>query len=315
LENKVIVTERLDEKSAKRCNCLLIRYELQDDDHVDNVLDTSLELTLAVNDIAKRRVVKFLGVIFHIGDDHRHKRPVIEDFVAALQDSHLPGIPATFVFLVGSRKNVSFNFNGNGRRWWHCVNSHAELEANRFNKFVQILERQFSRCPAYTTNGVVKLLIGAALPSLFADGEFQCLLHRAFDDNDEFLPLFLTCAQISTVRIVQTRLGYDVDGIRAPIWCLVINDSNVPDDINAICELVYPGNAYKLTLKECVRTIELSSLSTVAIHSVSLMRNATIVCWKRVVYILPRRKDPNETSRSSCSFMKAFLDGFSSCRR
>jgi len=314
LEKNIIVRERLDEKRAQRCNCLLIQYRWQDDDDVDELVDASLELAVAVNHVAKQSVVDFLGVIFRFvdGDDGRRKRSVVEGFVSILENSQLPVVPTTFVFCVGSQKNISLNFNGNGRRWWHCVRVATEfVPPNRSSNLVRTLDRLFSSCPAHTTGAVAKLLISVALPSFFGDVEFQCLLHRTREDNDDFLPLFLTCAQTATVLIAQSPLGYDVEGNLAPIWCVLI-EANASRELSAILETIHPPNTYNFDPKDSVRTVDLASLSTVAIRCLSLAQNR-IVCWKGFVYVLPH--DKNESSSSStCGLENAFFEGLSSPR-
>ena len=309
LKRNIISKERLDEQHAQNCNCLLIQYDWKGNDDVDRLLDGSLELVYVINDIAKRRTaVDFLGVIFDFAEeDCQRKRAVVEEFVSVLEGSHLSGIPPTFVFCIGSKKSISFKFNGHGRRWWYSIaNKHiTSFQAKRCSNFTRTLEKQLSPCPANTACGVMKLLICVALPSYFSDAKFQCLLHRTTDDD--YLPLFLACAQPSTVRIIQSVLGWDVEGYCAPIWCTLV-EADSSRDLKDVLKAIDPGCTRGCDLCNCSKRINLTSLSNVVLRSLSLNRDR-IVCWKGFLHTLSR-DECTLNSSSICQFEKAFKDGF-----
>ena len=316
LRENIIISEQLDTRIARECKCLLIQCKLQEDDDVDNLLDLSLELSFAINDMAKRNdVVAFLGIILQV--ENANKKKTIDEYVSILHNSTFPGIPTTFLFFVGCPKNTRFNCTGNGRRWWcqsHTSKSISKQEHQKLLTFTKILENNFERCPAYTASAVVKLLISVALPTFFDDEKFHCLLQRTFDDeDDDLLLLFLTCAQIATIRVMQSKLGYDFEGNRAPMRCIRI-DAEISSDLCKILKALQSScickNITDIHLKHYIDKIDLTSLSTIAIHSLALKSSKfNIVCWKKWLYILPLE---TEASATFDLLQRSFFEGFSS---
>lgn len=316
LREKIIISEQLDTNIARKCKCLLIQCKLRNDDDVDILLDLSLELSFAINDMAKTNdVVSFLGIILQVDD--AEKKKIVDEYVSILKNSTFPGIPTTFLFFAGCPKNTMFNCTGNGRRWWYhsyTSKSISKKEHQNLLTFIRTLEHNFERCPANTTSAVVKLLTSVALPTFFGDEEYQCLLHRTFSrEVDDLLLLFFICAQISTVRVLRSKLGYDIEGNRTPMLCIRI-DVEISYDLCKIMKVLQPTskNITDVDLKHFVDKVDLTSLSTVSIHSLVLKSSQfKCFCWNKWLYILPLE---TAALTSYDLLQRAFFEGFLSWR-
>lgn len=304
LDEGVIVVERLDVENAKLCDCLLIQYCLDDDCDVNELIHLSIELPFAINDIAQKDVVQFVGVIIKfkacvIND-------TIDDFVTTVKETRLPGIPTIFLFFVGSPKYISFRCNGNGRRWWHCVRAKSMM-SKRVSSFVKIIETKFQTCPSRSTCGIVKILTSVALTYFFSSDKYQCILYTAVQDQGDFLPLYFACAQNVTVRILLEKPKYDVDGNRMDVSCLlIVAETNV--NFKRLRSVVFESSVMP-DFKSAIKRVSLSSLTTVSLRTLLLAAiRDRIICWKKFVYILPKESHIGDSS--SDVFQQSALEGF-----
>ncbi len=264
----VIADTLVDESSAATFQYVLADLCLDDYEDADSLLDASLRLTLAINDLTGKATVKMLVVLLRLAACNRPR--ILDRYVEALRESHLPVLPNVCVFFTCGKLPV-------GKPWWVCVR-----KGENASRFLKTLESRFPGRPVDNADVTLRIVLSSILPELRAENDELRLLLEPYRWSDELLA-FLTSLE-------NTRVFTHLAGYEGPIPCREIR----ADLVRGFGDL--PGDGKVDLASTSVDVRNASSLTSTYLRTLVLRESRHYgVHWKGHLYVVPKKNLNEDT--------------------